>query len=364
MISVNGALATGCGLVGVFVGILVGYGWHASTSQIAPPEQRQLPPAAVRVETVESAPLQVELRSIGAVRAVDEAEMRSLVAGVVHSVSFSDGEDVEQGQELLRINDSETRQRLAVALANRNEAQRTYDRSLELQQRGLGTSNESERLAAELEAATAQVAALEAQLQDYVVAAPFPGRTGLRGVSPGVTIAVNDPITTVTRLDPLRIATTVPERYVGMVRDGIEVSASTPAFPDRLFTGQVVYVAPTVDAVSRTLRIEAEIPNPEGLLRPGQTLDITAIIDERSDALSVPEESVVLRGNRASVWVIRDGKALPQAVELGRVAGGRVEIAQGLNVGDQVVVRGIQQIMFPGMPANPQPMAADEEAAP
>ena len=362
----NAALAIGCALVGLFIGIFAGYAWHAFTSQLSPGEDRQLPPAAVEVESAATSLLEVTLRSIGSVRAVDHAQMGALVGGVVESVSFSDGQDVAAGDELIRINDSETRQMLAVAVANRNEAQRRFERSVTLEKQGLGTSNDRAALAAELEAANARVATLEAELEDYVVVAPFAGRVGLRGVSKGSTIGVNDIISTVTRLDILRIGTTIPERYLGLVRNGIEVSASTPAFPGKTFVGKVVYVSPTLDTASRTIHIEAEISNEEGILRPGQTLDVSVVIAEKPEAIMVPEEAIVLRGNAASIWVINDGRAMPRTVQLGSVGNGQVEIVKGLTAGEQIVVRGVQKIYFPGMPVNPinQAPPAQPESAP
>ncbi|TVR43553.1 MAG: efflux RND transporter periplasmic adaptor subunit [Planctomycetota bacterium] len=356
-------LLVGTALVALFLGILIGYAWHRSTSQVQPAAARDLPPAGVDVEVLRPGPMPLRLASIGVLRPLDEVTLRSLVSGLVSEVGFSDGEAVSEGQVLVRIHDAETRQLLAAALAARNEAQRRLDRSRELLESGLSTSEERERLAADLEAAEARVAALQAQLDEYVVRAPFPGRVGLRAMSPGATVSQGDALVTVTRLDPLRIATTIPERFLGMLRDGIQVEGESPAFPGQSFHGEVVFFAPTIDAATRSLRIEANIPNDQQLLRPGQTLNVRATLGEDPDVLTIPEESVILRGNQASVWVLRDGRAIMQGVELGRVDGGRIEVRSGLKAGDQVVVRGIQSILFPGMPARVRNGAAGPPGA-
>lgn len=356
-------LVAGGLVIGIFIGLLLGHTWAQLRADEAVEDEREMRPAQVDTQIVRASDTDEVYRTSGALRAADTVHLRSLVAGFVREVDFSDGMAVDAGQVLLQVEDAEQREEVAAAEAARNEARRQWQRAQELESQDLGTSNETFRRHNEYMVAQAQVAAARARLADYRLTAPFPGRVGLREVSPDAPIAVGDTVTVVTRMHPLRVRTAIPERYASQVQPGISVTASPSSGPGEAVSGSVVYVAPVIDPATRTLLVEAEIPNADEQLRPGQSVRLQVVLRNLQGVLTVPEEAVVLRGSVASVWVVRDGRAMQQVVELGPASNGRVVVRDGLNDGDEVVVRGLQKIFFPGMPVAPR-NASDHGDAP
>ncbi|TVR12450.1 MAG: efflux RND transporter periplasmic adaptor subunit [Planctomycetota bacterium] len=351
-------------IVGAFMGLLLGFVWSSLRDGDAADEEREMPPAQVVTENVRSGSMEEVFRTSGALRAPDTVHLRSLVAGFIKEVGFYDGMAVDAGQVLLQVEDAETREDLAAAEAARNEARRQWQRAQELEKESLGTSNETARRHNDYLVAQAQVAAARARLADYQLSAPFPGRVGLREVSAHAPIAVGDAVATLTRMDPLRVRTAIPERYASQVRTGITVRVFSQGSNDSPLQGTVVFVAPVIDPATRTLLVEAEVANADESLRPGQSVRVEVALRTLDAVITVPEEAVVLRGSAASLWVVRDGRALSQAVTLGSSSGGRVVIREGLTDGDEVVVRGLQKIFFPGMPVAPRQRANDADEDP
>jgi len=190
------------------------------------------------------------------------------------------------------------------------------------------------------------------------VLAPFSGVVGSRLVSPGASLRAGDAFTELVRIATLTVAFAVPERHLADLRRGAGVTVTTVVFPGKQFTGTVNVLDPILDAGTRSARLSARIPNPQGELRPGMSADVTAVIAERTQAVTVPDEAVFAEGDRNFVFVVQpDSTVVRRPVKLGARQPGRVEVREGLQGGEKVVRAGHQKL-FDGAKVSPVEAAA------
>lgn len=355
------AIACGTLLIGGAIGGAIGL-WLGSrdSGAAATAAGDGPPPAVVEAHPVQIGTLAIAYETLGTLRAPERVELRPVEAGQIVAIGFGDGDQVEAGQVLVELEASRERAALDEAIALRDEARRQFELATNLVERGSGTENELARTRNALAAAEARVALAQGELDRLRIVAPFAGKVTRKLVTVGATIGPADSVAVLTAVDPLRVSAGIPESYLGRIREDLALRASTPAFPDREFGGRVVYVSPEVDPTTRSVLVEAEIDNPDGLLRPGQSLSVAATVGTVDDALTVPEQALIHEGDRISVYVVEEGKALRRDVTLGERGEGRVVVTEGLEAGDLVVTTGIQKIFFPGMPVQIRNQAAAE----
>ena len=176
-----------------------------------------------------------------------------------------------------------------------------------------------------------------------MIRAPFSGRVGLRRVSVGTLINPGDVITTLDDTSVIKLDFSVPETFVSMLREGLSVRATAPAFPGRSFAGKVASIDSRVDVNTRSVTVRALLANEDGALRPGMFLNVALAKDER-ETLIIPEEALTPEAERQFVFVVADGKARRREVRIGGRSPGNVEILAGLDAGDRVVVEGTQKV--------------------
>jgi multidrug resistance efflux pump len=190
------------------------------------------------------------------------------------------------------------------------------------------------------------------RLTDTVVPAPLTGVIAKRHVSVGEFVKDNTPLFTVVATDPLKYAGTVAERAAPEIRIGQEVRLAVDAFGARTFPGQVTRVAPVVDVPTRTLALEARVPNGQGLLKPGFFARGTVLTRRDTRAPFVPAEALVYVVGISKVFVVADGRAQERLVKAGLRETGWVEILDGVKPGETVATSGLAQL-YDGAPVTP-----------
>lgn len=205
---------------------------------------------------------------------------------------------------------------------------------------GLIAAREEVRLRqAQVRQRQSELAAAEQRLSDTAIRSPIDGFVQERRARAGEYLAMGAPVADVVRIDPLRLRLALPEREASSVRQGQTVElvteASGAAYAGATHTGKVARIAPSLDAQSRSLLIEADIPNP-GSLRPGNFVRARILLGQRS-VPAVPSSAIVTFAGLQKVILVKDGKAVEQLVTTGESEGDRVEIVSGVKVGDAVV---------------------------
>jgi RND family efflux transporter MFP subunit len=221
-----------------------------------------------------------------------------------------------------------------------------------------------------VKAADAQVRQREAALEfgrkrlaDTVVSAPLTGLVARRHVTTGEFVKDNTPLFTLVATDPLKYTGTVPERATPEIRPGQEVRLTVDAFGARAFSGQVTRVAPVVDVPTRTLALEARVPNGQGLLRPGFFAKGAVLVRRDARVPFVPADALAYVVGISKVFVVADGRAHERLVKAGLREAGWVEILAGVKPGETVATSGLAQL-YDGAPVQPAPGAPAPAAAP
>ena len=311
------------------------------------------------------------------------------------------GEEVKAGQLLVRVDDAQLRSQLQEARAALAVARSTLQRARVEQRTAATEARRKESLArkdlitrqemdnvrarrdtaaASLAVAQAQVSQAEArvgllgkQLRDTRILAPFSGWVQTRRLDPGAVVSPGTAVLRLVRKSPIVVRFKVGERHIGEVRrrmaasdsaapgaqrsPGLPVQIRVDAYPREPFRGVIVRIAPALDVASRTVAVEAELPNQDGRLMPGMFCRVALDLGTRQRALLVPLRALVARRDRhsderrsaARVFVVRDRRARLTQIQLGAEDpgakgaggdGGRGEVLSGLEEGQQVVVEG------------------------
>jgi membrane fusion protein (multidrug efflux system) len=311
----------------------------------APAQGRALSQQAVGVVTarVENVPLAIQIEALGTARASEAVDITSKIANMITAVRFEEGQRVKRGDVLVELDGAQARADLAAAEAALKESESTYKRSRDLYARQALSESQLEQIEATLSANQARVAAARARVADTVIRAPFGGRVGLRQVSVGSLISPGTSITTLDDTNVMKLDFAVPETFVAVLEAGLPVVATSIAYPGRSFEGKVASVDSRVDPVSRSVTVRAEIPNQDGLLKPGMFLAVR-LSREPTPALVVPESALVPERGSVFVFVVENDVAVRRQVTVGRREPGRVELLGGVVEGDRVVVQGTQKI--------------------
>lgn len=195
--------------------------------------------------------------------------------------------------------------------------------------------------------AETQVEQAEKAVSDTAIHAPISGYIAERTADVGEFITPNTPnskVATIVRTSTLRVKIDIPEQSIGKVATGQGVSLQTSAWPDRNFAGTVVRIAPGVSVTARTLTVEAEVQNVDGLLKPGQFVTVRITQTKPEPAVMIPASAVRTVGEQNSVFVISDGAAREQFVQLGLLENNMIQVKQGVIQGEQVAVTNVDKL--------------------
>lgn len=288
-------------------------------------------------------PMGIEIEAVGTTQANESVEVTSKASNSVTAIRFQEGELVERGAVLVEMDDVQAQAALAEAQAALARSKSQYDRSRDLQSRQALSVADLEQVEASLKADDARVAAARARLADTVIRASFSGRTGFRHVSVGSFVSPGTPITTLDDTSVIKLDFTVPETYLFILRRGLPVTAAATGLPDRQFTGVVTNMDSRVDPVTRSVKVRAELANPDGVLRQGMFMTV-ALQGDVVPTLLVPEEALVPERGHAYVFVVRDNVVERREVHTGKRRPGYVEIVSGLAEHERVVVDGTQNV--------------------
>ena len=279
----------------------------------------------------------------GSVEAVQSIELRPEVQGRLVEILAREGTEVSEGAPLFRVDDAELRAIVDQLTAERDRAASALGRTKELIEQNAASQADFEEAEANARSREAQLALQQVRLERTVVRAPFAGVVGARLVSLGDFISSATRLTTLQTVDPQRAVFQVPERYAERLAVG-QIVTFRVASLDRVLSGRVDFVDPVVQVPARTILIKARVPNGNRALKPGMFVEASLATEVRPEAIVVPEDAILPLEGADYVWVVSDGTASRRQVTLGVRKPGFVEIQEGLESGEQVVVGGLQMI--------------------
>ena len=286
----------------------------------------------------------------GQIEAMQSVQLRPDIEGRIDAILVREGSLVSQGQPLIKVDDAELTAEVARAEAERDLAKQSLARTRDLLGQKASSQSELEQAEATSRSTQAQYDLLKVRLDRTTVRAPFTGVVGRRMVSLGDYVTTSDPLMMVQTVSPQRAVFQVPERYADQLDVGQNVTFRVAALPGREFAGRVDFVDPVVQLPGRTITVKAQVPNSKRDLQSGMFIEVRLATDVRPEAVVIAEDGILPLQGSNFVWVVVDGKAVRRQVELGVRTPGFVEVRNGVEAGEQVVVGG-QERLAEGAPA-------------
>ena len=390
---VNRSFIWHTGTIALFTFVLFGCGQRNRGPQGRPGADRQqqrTQSVSVQTTTPQRISIQREVDLSGTLVSPDQARVSSEVAGKVLDVLVEIGQDVNAGQELVRLDTTElnlaleraesalrqTEAQLGVdpsrpnqlpseenvaavrtAAANRDDARAQLARAQELVSKGLLSKAELDTTQtrvkvseAAYQAAIENVQSLRASLQDRrasyelakkkmadaIIRAPVAGAIAERTVQRGEYIRENTPVVTIVRMNPLKLKSAVQEKYANLIRPNQAVAFRVESYPDDVFNGRIAFISPAIDQGTRTFAAEILVDNSARKLKPGFFAKGQIAVSLDEGVLAVPEETISNLAGVASVYVIQNGVVKQQTIQLGQQEGKLVEVTGGLE-GDEIL---------------------------
>ncbi|MGE0240935.1 MAG: efflux RND transporter periplasmic adaptor subunit [Parvibaculaceae bacterium] len=303
------------------------------------PRQRAANSSPVEVAAAATKTMSDDITAVGSLLSDESVQIAAETAGRVSEIRFTEGDVVAAGTVLITLDDSLITAQLADAEARLTLAKANYDRAVSLRKSGTASQTTLDTAKSELAIAQAAYDLIKAQQEKLAIRAPFPGVLGFRTVSPGAYVTAGTALVNLEKIDRLKVNFSVPEYYLAKLSVGQKIEIIADALPGTRFEGQIYAIDPAVDINGRAIRVKATLSNEDGKLRPGLLARITVKGSPRT-AVTIPESALVSRGDDFLVFKADNGKAKETKVLAGRRENGFVEILEGVEVGQQVVIAG------------------------
>lgn len=364
-------------IVLVLVALLLGglYGFNAFRNKMIANffATNKPPPTQVSAVVATSGVVPHFAPGVGSLTAVHQVTVTPEVGGRVTEIDFESGTKVKAGDKIIQINDAPDLGDLANYQAQARLAAVTLQRATSLAAHQYGPQTDVDNAQMQLDQAKAQIQKTQAIIAQKSIVAPFSGHLGVRQVNLGQYLSPGNPIVTLTDLTQLYVNFTLPSQDTPRIAVGQKVNVTADAFPGRIFVATISTIEPQISASTRTITMQATLPNPDEALLPGMFVDASVVLPDQAPEVVLPETAVDYTLYGDSVYVIRpdgtgaDGKPLLKAHRVGVKTGLRwddkVAVLDGLKPGDQVVAVGqlkVQDGAAVAVTGNPPPQPPEK----
>ncbi len=323
-----------------------------------------MPPTPVEATQVKVQDLADKFEAVGTVEAIEGVTIVSEIDATVMSLPFEEGSYIRKGDLIAQLDDSQLSAEVNRTEALYTQRQSVYNRIKIIVEQKAGSQQDLDDASANLKVAEANYKLAKARLAKTQVVAPFEGLVGARKVSVGTFLRTGQEITELANLSEIRVNFSAPERYLARLKRGSKVVVSSTVFPGYELTGNIVAIEPILDPETRNVNVVTRVRNPGQKFRSGMSANVTAVLTEHKNALTVPNETVFANGNQSFVYIIKNDSTVAAApVTLGMQTPKVVEITSGLKDGMMVVRTGHQKL-FEGakvMPVNQDNTASTDQ---
>lgn len=308
------------------------------------------PPVTVSSEVVKTEMWVPKIPAIGTFTAIQGIDVAPQVAGLVRTIHFDSGQQVEAGALLVELDDFVEQADLKSDVALLKKSELSLQRQRELLARGNTPQSNYDSALAERDTAAAALEGTKAKIAQKAIKAPFRGRLGIRKVNLGQYVSAGTALVTLQRLDPIYVDFPVPEQHLDVLKDGQTVEVMVDAFPGEIFKGTIKSIDAKVSQETRNVLVRAEVPNPDRRLVPGMFANVNVLAGAPRAVMTLPRTAVVYSLYGDSVYAVKkaegaSGKtdgltAERRFVRVGEARGDRVSITEGVRSGDEVVATG------------------------
>jgi len=305
-------------------------------------ERPKRPPPAVTAYTVEAKQIPQNYISSGTLAAYQQAELHTELSGRIAKLYVSAGDFVEVGDPLVKLDTRSAQAELDRLQSQLNLAEQQLERQRSLVKNMAGAAEKVDIQEAEVAGLRSNIRIARLALERHEISAPFSGVLGNFDWVEGGWINSNEAFATLDNVTQLKVNFDLPERYLRHIELGREIELSSAAWPEQIFTGNISLIDARMNAQRATLGVQAVIDNQQGLLRPGMRVSVLLRVDTGQAKLVVPARTLIHEGERTTVLKIdADSKTKSTEVKLGQETSERVEVTEGLAVGDRIVDRGL-----------------------
>jgi len=322
-------------LVGVLIALVIYLQWPEKAIK---QEQHQRV-VSVKTTQIALAEFKDSVEAVGTSRANEQVFITSKYSDLVDEVLFQDGETVQKGDILVRLNSKEEGAKVKELQANLAESVAQLNRFQDLYKQKATSQSLVDQQEAKTKAISAQLLSAKIKLAEFTIKAPFSGMLGFREISLGALINVGDVITSLDDLSTIKVDFSIPERYLTTVSIGQRIEATNTAYKEKVFIGKISSIDSRIDSVTRTLKVRAEIPNADHKLRAGMLLNLQ-VVRNVEQILQVPESAVIPIEDEHFIFIVEADKAVKKKLEIGRRHRGFVEVVAGVEIGTEVVIEG------------------------
>jgi membrane fusion protein (multidrug efflux system) len=297
----------------------------------------------VKAIVIEPRELEERIQVTGTILANEEVDIRSEISGRVTAINFREDSQVNKGDLLVRINDSELQAQLKRLELEKKLAEDDVFRKTRLLEMNAVSKEEYDVAVNQLGIIEAEIDLIRSQIAKSSIVAPFSGKVGLRMISPGAYVSPSTLITHLQDFNPVKIEFAAQEKYLGQVDKKTLVHFQVEGI-DSLFSGRVYAVDPRIDPATRTFMVRASCPNPAFMLIPGAFARVEVFLETAPDALMIPSEAIMpdIRGER--VFILEKGRAKGIYIKTGTRTEREVQVVRGLQPSDTVITTGLLQL--------------------
>jgi len=326
------------------------------------------PPETVSTARVGFDSWESVITAVATLEAVQGVTVAAEQAGKVVNIAFSPGAFVNKGDLLVQLDSAAEEAQLRSIRIGRDLAQTNLRRLADLVKKGLIAQVDYDNAEASFKQSEAQIDNISAIIAKKSIRAPFSGRLGVRLINLGQILREADAIVSLQVLDPIFVNFMLPQQELGRIKIGLPVRLSSDSLGAQLISGAITTINPTVDEVSRNIRVQATVANKDELLRPGMFGSVSVVLPSRTEVSTIPGTAVLYAPYSDSVFVVEEKKdeksgksglvIRQQFVRLGEKRGDFVAVLSGLQKEETVVSTGVFKLR------NSQAVVVDNSHAP
>jgi membrane fusion protein (multidrug efflux system) len=284
-----------------------------------------------------------KVEALGTLRANESVDLTSTVTEFVTEINFEDNQSVKKGDILVKMDDAEERAELEEQKSFLAEARRQVNRLEPLVNQGAASESILDERRRETLTAQARINAIQSRIDKRVIKAPYDGVLGLRDISVGALAQPGTLITTIDDISIMKLDFSVPEVFLSTLKPGVEITATSEAYPARVFKGAISGVDSRIDPATRAIQARAMIENPDRNLKPGLLMRVELQKSPRK-TIVIPEEALITEGEKHFVLAVieQDGKTIAERreVQVGARQFGEAEILDGVEKDMKIVTHG------------------------
>jgi len=308
------------------------------------------PPEAVTSLIAKEEEWVPSLKAVGSTAAVQGVTVSTDEPGIVQKIAFESGQAVKEGDLLVQLEVSHEQAQLRSAEAQMRLAGANLVRQQNLLKGRVSSQADYDTAQAQYDQAVAKVEEVKALINKKTIRAPFSGVLGIRAVNLGQYLQSGAQVAPLQSLDPIYVNFWLPQQNLGQIAAGQLVRVQADGLPNVEFDGKINAVDAVIDESTRNVRVQATLPNPEGLLRPGMFVNTEVPLTDKSNHVVLPATAIQFAPYGDTVYIIEDMKGpdgkmyrgvRQQVVKVGASRGDRVAILSGVNAGEEVVTSGV-----------------------